>query len=81
MAVKSLILTTVEIPLSGHCKRILAFAMEEAEVLFHRHVNIGHLIAAMLREENGKAGQILRSAGLSLDAVRQQLSLDEAETE
>jgi ATP-dependent Clp protease ATP-binding subunit ClpA len=70
----------IDVPLSSEGERIHTFALAEADTWGHRHVDIGHLIAAVLREENGKAGQILRSAGLSLEAVRQQLSLDEAET-
>ena len=66
--------TSVEIPLSLPCKRILAYAAEEAERLrTHRHIAIDHLLLGMVREEDGMAGQILRSAGLEVAAMRQHL--------
>ena len=81
MVVKPAIPATVDIPLSNEGAQILTFASEEKHALRHRRVDIAHLIAGMLREDNGVAGQILRSAGLSLAAVRQHLRLGEAETE
>lgn len=74
--------TTLDIPLSNACKRSLAYAAEEAERLHHRHIYVDHLLVGMVREKYGVACEILRSAGLDLVAMRQQLvSLGEAETE
>src|SRR5437016_2436021 len=53
----------VDIPLSKESERILAYAMEEAEMLGHHTVGVAHLLLGIVREEDGKAGQILRSAG------------------
>ena len=72
--------TSIDIPLTLYCKRILAYSAEEAERLFHRHINTDHLLIGVVREEDGMAGQILRSAGLNVAAVRQQLNLGETET-
>jgi ATP-dependent Clp protease ATP-binding subunit ClpC len=72
---------TIEVPLSIPSKRILAYAAEEAERLLHRHINTAHLLIGVVREEAGVGSQILRSAGLDRVAMRQQLSLGEAETE
>jgi ATP-dependent Clp protease ATP-binding subunit ClpC len=66
--------TTIDMPLSNECIRILAFAAEEAELLMHRHIIPVHLLLGMLREEQCLAGTILREHGLQLDSVRQQLS-------
>jgi ATP-dependent Clp protease ATP-binding subunit ClpC len=71
----------IDVRLSAEGEAILSFASEEAETLRHQRIDIAHLVAGMLREQNGVAGQVLRSAGVSLEAVRQQLSLGEAETE
>ena len=71
----------IDIPLSTEGEQILTFAAQERYRFGHRRVDIAHLVAAMLREEKGVAGQVLRSAGLSLEAVRQHLMLAEAKTE
>jgi len=73
--------TAIDIPLSNPCKRILAYAAEEAERLRHRHVNAGHVLIGVVREEDGIAGEILRSAGLNVINMRQQMLLDETATE
>jgi ATP-dependent Clp protease ATP-binding subunit ClpC len=64
----------VEIRLSLYCKRILAYAVEEAERLHHRHIDLGHLLIGVVREEHGIAGEILRSAGLNVGADVIQMS-------
>ena len=83
IVVKPKIPTTVDIPISKEGARILTLALEEAKMLGHRYVGVEHLLLGVLREEEGVAGQILRLAGLNVEAVRlrQQLSLGEAETE
>ena len=81
MAVNAPLPPNIDIPLSAAGEQIHTFALEEADSFGHRRVDIAHLLAGMLREENGVAGQILRAAGLSLEAVRQQLKLGEAETQ
>lgn len=65
--------TSVDLPLSNECKRVLAFAAEEAEVLHHRHIGTEHLFLGLLREENTFAGYILRKHGAALVAARELL--------
>ena len=72
--------TSIDIPLSNPCKRILAYAAEEAERLRHYRIDLGHLLLGVVREEDGVASQILRSAGLNVSAMRQQ-SRQTAETQ
>jgi len=81
IVIKPKIPITLDIPVSPESNRILRLALEEVELLRHRLVDIDDLLLGTVREENGKAGQILRSAGLNVVAMRQQLSLGEAETE
>jgi len=73
--------TRIEIPLSFPCKVILAYSAEEAERLHHRKINIDHFLIGAVREEDGTAGQILRSAGLHVINMREQMLLDETATE
>ena len=65
--------TSIDIPLSKGSERILAYAMEEAEMLGHPEVEVEQLLLGVVREEDGAAAQILRSAGLNVIALRQQL--------
>ena len=66
-----------EIPLSLPCKRILAYAAEEAERLHHSLIDIDQILVGMIREQEGMACEILRSAGLNLPDMRQRMSLNE----
>jgi ATP-dependent Clp protease ATP-binding subunit ClpC len=63
----------IDLPLSNACKRSLAYAAEQAERLHHRRINIDHLLIGVVREADGMASQILRSAGMDFVAMRQQL--------
>src|SRR5258705_3036178 len=65
--------TSVDLPLSNECKRVLAYAAEEAERLSHKHIGTEHLLLGLLREENFFASQILQARGLQLPAIREEL--------
>ena len=49
--VRDKISTSVDLPLSNDCERVLAYAAEEADLLTHRFIGTGHLLLGMLREE------------------------------
>ena len=66
--------TSIDLPLSNECKRILAYAAEEAERLNHRHIGTEHLLLGILREDKCVAGEILHERGLRLNAIREELS-------
>src|SRR5437899_10151205 len=51
ITIRERISTSVEVPLSAECKRILNMAAEEAERLGHKHVGTEHLQLGILREE------------------------------
>src|SRR5271154_3139631 len=71
--------TSVDLPLSEECQRILAFAAEEAERLGHLHVGTEHLLLGILREENCLAAKVLRERGVSLEHVREVMVASENE--
>ena len=54
--------------------RAVVLAQEEARRLSHDHVGTEHLLAGLLREERGAAAQVLGSSGVTLDAVRGQIT-------
>lgn len=68
--------TSVDLPLSNECKRILAYAAEEAEHLGHKHIGTEHLLLGILREESCNAAQLLRQQGMELDHVRKSIASD-----
>src|SRR5262249_38260527 len=65
--------TSIDMPLSNECKRILAYSAEEADRLNQRHTGTEHLLLGILREEQCLAAQILFDRGLRLNAIRDEL--------
>jgi ATP-dependent Clp protease ATP-binding subunit ClpC len=49
--VREAVSTSVDLPLSADCERVLAYAAEEAEGLGHKHIGTEHLLLGLLREE------------------------------
>ncbi len=71
--------TSVDLPLSHECKRVLAYGAEEAERLNHKHIGTEHLLLGLLREEKCFAAEILHERGLRLSAVREEISRSASE--
>lgn len=65
--------TSVDLPLSNECKRVLAYAAEEAERLGHKHIGTEHLLLGLLREEKSFAAELLRESGVQLSAAREEI--------
>src|SRR5262249_51384432 len=66
--------TSIDLPLSMECKRILAYSAEETERLNHRHIGTEHLLLGILREEKCVAEQILSDLGFKLNVIREELA-------
>lgn len=66
--------TSVEVPLSAECKRILNFAGEEADRLGHKYVGAEHLLLGMLRENKCFASLILNERGFNLGLLLEDLA-------
>jgi ATP-dependent Clp protease ATP-binding subunit ClpA len=74
--------TSIDLPLTNECKRVLAYAFEESERLNHRHIGTEHLLLGMLREDH-VASEVLRQQGLEIESIREALSrsvIDEGAT-
>ena len=71
--IREKISTSVDRPLSNECKRVLAYAAEEAERLAHQHIGTEHLLMGLLREDGCFAAEILEERGLRLPAIREEL--------
>lgn len=72
--VREKVATNVDLPLSDECKRVLAYASEEAEQLGHKHIGTEHLLLGLLREEESFAAELLKERGLKLENVREELA-------
>ena len=77
--VREKVSTSVDLPLSHECKRVLAFAAEEAERLSHKHIGTEHLLLGLLREEKCFAAEILHERGLRLTSVREEIARSTSE--
>jgi ATP-dependent Clp protease ATP-binding subunit ClpC len=74
ITIRERISTSVEVPLSAECKRILNMAAEEAERLGNKHVGTEHLLLGILREEKCFGSEILTERGLRLATLREELA-------
>ncbi|MBO06861.1 MAG: ATP-dependent Clp protease ATP-binding subunit ClpC [Acidobacteria bacterium] len=71
--VREKISTSVEIPLSVESKRVLAYAAEEAEKMFHKYIGTEHILLGLLREKKALASRILLEKGMRLTTAREDL--------
>jgi hypothetical protein len=74
LTVRQRVPTSIDMPLSNECKRILAYSAEETERLLHRLISGEHLLLGILREENCMAAKVLDQLGLKLDVIRDELA-------
>ena len=74
ITIRERISTSVEVPLSQECKRILNLATEEAERLGHKNVGTEHLLLGILREEKCFGAEILLERGMRLSTLRDELA-------
>lgn len=65
--------TSVDLPLSRECSRVLKHAAEEADALSHSQIDTAHLLLGLLREDGCLAFEILREHGLDSSAIRKEL--------
>lgn len=63
--------TSVDLPLSNECKRILVYAAEEADRLANRNIDTQHLFLGVLHEERCLPAELLRAHGVKLPEARQ----------
>ncbi len=73
-AARKKIPTNVDIPLSEECKRVLAYAAQEAERIHQDVIGAEHLFLGLLREEGCLAARMLRERGADIETIRRRLS-------
>ncbi|MHB2025550.1 MAG: ATP-dependent Clp protease ATP-binding subunit [Elusimicrobiota bacterium] len=62
-----------EIPFTPRAKKVLEYAVEEAQHMGHSYVGTEHLLLGLIREEEGVAARVLENLGLRLDTVREEV--------
>ena len=65
--------TSVDLPLSNECKRVLVHASDEAEHLAHKHIGSEHLLLGLLCEKDSFAAQLLGESGVTLEDARKRV--------
>jgi hypothetical protein len=65
--------TSVDLPLSNECTRILAYAMEEADKFSHKFIGTEHLFLGVLRQHDCFAAKLLVERGIALEMARVQI--------
>ncbi len=58
---------------TDRARRVVVLAQDEAGLLNHNYIGTEHILLGLLHEGHGIAARVLESAGISLDAVRQQV--------
>lgn len=61
------------LPQAPRAKKVIEYAMDEANWHNHDHVGTEHILLGLLREQEGIAAQVLRSYGLQVSAVRAEI--------
>jgi len=64
--------TSVDMPLSKECQRVLEFAKDEAHELKHDHIGLEHLLLGILRQETSFTAGLLHGMGISAEKVREE---------
>src|SRR6201982_2918900 len=77
--VREKVSTSVDLPLSHECNRVLGYGAEKAERLNHKHIGTEHLLLGLLREEKSFAADILHERGLRLTQVREEIARSSSE--
>ena len=62
-----------EIPFTPRAKKVLEYAVEEAQHMGHSYIGTEHVLMGLIREEEGVAARVLENLGLKLETVREEV--------
>ncbi|MEW6041099.1 MAG: ATP-dependent Clp protease ATP-binding subunit [Elusimicrobiota bacterium] len=62
-----------EIPFTPRAKKVLEYAVEEAQKMGHSYIGTEHILMGLIREEEGVAARVLENLGLKLETVREEV--------
>jgi len=64
---------TGQLPFTPRAKKVLEFAIEEANSLGHNYIGTEHLLLGLLRETSGRAAKVMEALGVRLRDVREEV--------
>jgi len=64
---------TGQLPFTPRAKKVLEFAIEEANSLGHNYIGTEHLLLGLLRETGGRAAKVMETLGIRLRDVREEV--------
>jgi len=62
-----------EIPFSPRAKKVLEYAVEEANLMGHIYVGTEHILLGLLREQEGIAARVLEYLGVTYEDVQEEI--------
>ena len=62
-----------ELPLSIQAKKIIEYAVEEAQKMGHNYIGSEHIILALVKDEEGIGARILNSMGVRFSNLKQEI--------
>ncbi len=62
-----------QLPFTPRAKRVLEFALEEAQNLGHNYIGTEHLLLGLIREHDGPAARVLQCLGVQPGEVREEI--------
>ena len=62
-----------EIPFTPRAKKVLEYAVEEAQKMGHSYIGTEHILLGLIREEEGIGARILQHMGVKFNAVRDEI--------
>ena len=65
---------STDLPLTQECRRVLAYAAEEAGQVKHQHIGTEHLLLGIFREQSCFGARLLREHGVTLDQLREEVT-------
>jgi ATP-dependent Clp protease ATP-binding subunit ClpC len=65
--------TTGQIPLTPHAKKVLELALREALSLRHDYIGTEHVLLAIVREDGGVAARVLLDLGAGAEKIRTEI--------
>ncbi|MGA1862126.1 ATP-dependent Clp protease ATP-binding subunit [Deferribacter thermophilus] len=63
------------IPFSPLARRVLEYAVEEANLLNHKYINPEHILLGLMKEHRGKAFTILKKLGFDIVTLRDEIKM------
>ncbi|HTD24900.1 MAG TPA: Clp protease N-terminal domain-containing protein [Terriglobales bacterium] len=65
--------TSIDLPLSPECKKILSYAAKQADQLSDQHIGTEHLLLGLLSQTSSVAAELLTQRGITSERILQAL--------